>query len=195
MEKYMHRTPPRPRHQQKELSDCRIRKPFVEDGRQRSIPIKKMRLHKDTRHLIYNDSSISTFSQENRSARTSRSPSPGFDPLAVASNAHKISLSSSPPSRAKWVNRRLACFMAREYLSRGTLLGKPWPPQDSNMTPPENATAQPKKNLQGDKAAREREALYYTVTTDFLRSDDSHIPCYLVRHKIFCIRRFRLSRT
>ncbi|GLJ36404.1 hypothetical protein SUGI_0730900 [Cryptomeria japonica] len=176
MEKYIYRSPPQLQHLQKELSNCRRRKPFVEDDRQRSIPIKKMRLHKDTQHLIYNDSSISTFSQEHRSVRISGSQSPGFDPLAVASNAHKISLSSSPPSPAKAVNWRLACFMAREYLSRGTLLGKPWPPQDSNMRPQENATAQPKKNLQGDKAASERETLYYTLTTDFLRSDDIHIP-------------------
>ncbi|GLJ36422.1 hypothetical protein SUGI_0731320 [Cryptomeria japonica] len=178
MDKYMHWPTPQPQQQQKELGDCRIRKPSVEDGRQRSTPFKKMRLHKDTQYLINNESSNSSFSQGqiHRSARTSRSPSPGIDRHAMASNAHKISLSTAPPSRTKAVNRRLACFMAREYLSRGTLLGKPWPPQDSNMTPQENATAQEKKNLQGDKAASEREALYYTLTTDFFRSDDIHIP-------------------
>ncbi|GLJ36412.1 hypothetical protein SUGI_0731020 [Cryptomeria japonica] len=138
-----------------------------------------MRLHKDTKYLINSDSSNSAFSQGriHRSNRTSRSPTPGFDLLAVASNARKIPNSSAPLSLAKAVNWRLACFMAREYLSCGTLLGKPLPPQDSNTTPRENgASAQPKKNIGGDEAASEREALYYTLTTDFLRSDDIHIP-------------------
>ncbi|GLJ36418.1 hypothetical protein SUGI_0731220 [Cryptomeria japonica] len=174
----MYRPRPQPQQQQKEVSDCRRRKPFAEDDWRRSTPFKKMKLHKDTQHLINIDSSKSTFSQGkfHRSTRTSRSPSPGFDPLTIASNAHKIPPSSAPPSRAKVVNWRLACFMAREYLSRGTLLGKPWPPQDSNGTPWENASAQPRKNIRGDEAAGERESLYFTLTTNFLRSDDIHLP-------------------
>ncbi|GLJ36420.1 hypothetical protein SUGI_0731260 [Cryptomeria japonica] len=175
----MHRLPPKPQQQKKQLADCRKRKPCVEDSRQRSRSFKKMRLHKDTQYLINNDSSNSTFSQGqiHRSNRTSRSPSSGFDRFAIPSNAHKILHSSAPPSPSKAVNWRLPCFMPREYLSRETLLGKPLPPQDSNTTPRENgASAKPKKNIGGDEAASEREALYSTLTTDFLRSDDIHIP-------------------
>ncbi|GLJ36399.1 hypothetical protein SUGI_0730830 [Cryptomeria japonica] len=177
MDKYMHRSPLRPQQQQKEWADCRRRKPFVEDDRRTSIMSKKMRLLKDAEYFMSNNvsSNYSSF-QGHGSARTSQSPPAGFDPLPIASNGHKIPPPCLPPSGAKAVNRRLACFLAREYLHRGTLLGKPWPPQDSNTTPRENATAQPKKKLRGDEAAREQEALYSTLTTDFLRSDDIHIP-------------------
>ncbi|GLJ36401.1 hypothetical protein SUGI_0730850 [Cryptomeria japonica] len=174
MDKYMHRSSPRP---QKDWADCRRRKPFVEDDRRTSIMSKKMRLLNDTQYFTNNDSSSNYTSYQGQgSARTSQSPQAGFDPLAIVSNRHKIPTPCLPPSGAKAVNRRLACFLAREYLHRGTLLGKPWPPQDSNSTPRGNTTAQPKKNLRGDEATREQEVLYSTLTTDFLRSDDIHIP-------------------
>ncbi|GLJ36423.1 hypothetical protein SUGI_0731330 [Cryptomeria japonica] len=177
MEKYMHRFPPQPQRQQKELGDCRRRKPFVEDDWRRSTPFKKMRLIQDTQHVINNnENSKSTFYQVHGCARTSRSPLPGFDPLAVTSNAHKMPPPSSAHSRSKAVNWRLACFLAREYLCHGTLLGKPWPLQDSNLRPQGIGTAQSKKELHTDKAASEREAQYFTFTTNFLRSDDTHIP-------------------
>ncbi|GLJ36400.1 hypothetical protein SUGI_0730840 [Cryptomeria japonica] len=177
MEKHMHRSPPRPQQQQKEWADCRKRKPFVEDDRRISIVSKKMRLFKDTEYFTNNNASSNYTSYQGQgSARTSQSPQAGFDPLAIASNGHKIPPPCLPPPGAKAVNRRLACFLAREYLQRGTLMGKPWPPQDSNTTPRENATAQLKKNLRGDEAAREQEALYSTLTSNFLCSDDIHIP-------------------
>ncbi|GLJ36425.1 hypothetical protein SUGI_0731370 [Cryptomeria japonica] len=177
MDKYMHRPPLRPQKQQKDLADFKRRKPSVEDDWRTSITSKKIRLLKDTEYLINNKvSSEYTSSQGQGSARTSQSPPAGFDPLPVASYAHKSSPPSLEPSRSKAVNWRLACFLAREYLSRGTLLGKPWPPQDSNVRPRENATVQPNKDLQGDEAASEREEQYSTFTTNFLRSDDVHIP-------------------
>ncbi|GLJ15567.1 hypothetical protein SUGI_0255800 [Cryptomeria japonica] len=90
---------------------------------------KKMRLLKDAEYLINDNASLNyNVYQAHGSARTSQSPLTGFDPLAIASNGHKIPPPCLPPSGAKAINRRLACFLAREYLQRGTLLGKPWPP-------------------------------------------------------------------
>jgi hypothetical protein len=65
----------------------------------------------------------------------------------------------------KVVNWRLACFMCNEYLTRGTLLGRPWPPQDSNPNWHEN----------NDESRREKERLYHTLT-DFLQAGDAHLP-------------------
>ncbi|GLJ36435.1 hypothetical protein SUGI_0731650 [Cryptomeria japonica] len=167
MEKYKHL--PLPLHLlQKELPDSRRRKPSSDEDDGRSgRTSKKMRLEKEkenANNINNNDSSNSTSSslqQGQGFSRSSRSPRAGLDPLT--SNSHKTLLTNLPPPKGKVVNWRLACFMAREYLSRGTLLGKPWPPQDSNPR-------------QGDETAKEKERLYSVVSTDFLRSDDVHIP-------------------
>ncbi|GLJ36430.1 hypothetical protein SUGI_0731520 [Cryptomeria japonica] len=176
MDNYMYRRSPQPEEQRKELANCRKRKPSVEDVRQRSIMSTKVRLHEKTEHVINNNSSNSSSSQGHGYGTTNRSPPAGLNSLVTTSNSDKTPLPSlvlSPPKAFNW---RLACFLASEYLSRGTLLGKPWPTQKSDTMPWENATAHPKKKLRGDEAAREQEALYSSLTTNFLRSDDIHIP-------------------
>ncbi|GLJ36431.1 hypothetical protein SUGI_0731550 [Cryptomeria japonica] len=177
MDNYMYRPTPQPQEQQKELANCRKRNPSVEDSTRISIMSKKMKLHKNEEDVINcTKSSNCTSSQGHGSDGTNRSSSAVFNTLANASNANKSAQSRLLPSPTKAVNWRLACFLASEYLSRGTLLGKPWPMKDSNGIPGENATAQPKKKLRGDVFAREKEAIYSTLTANFLRSDDIQIP-------------------
>ncbi|GLJ36429.1 hypothetical protein SUGI_0731440 [Cryptomeria japonica] len=173
MDNYMYKPTPQPQEQRIELADCRKRKPFVEDDWRRSIMSKKMKLQKNKEHVMNNNnSSNSICSQGHGSGKSSRSPLSGFNPF---SNSHKI-----PPrllaSPAKAVNWRLACFLASEYLSCGTLLGKTLPMKDVNGISGENATTQPKKKVNGDHSAREKEAIYSTLTANFLPSDDIHIP-------------------
>lgn len=73
-----------------------------------------------------------------------------------------------PVDKKKAVNWRLACFMANEYLTHGTLLGRPWPPQDSNpKCGHENKYKSKPKSAALDK--------YHTLT-DFLRAGDVHLP-------------------
>lgn len=107
-----------------------------------------------------------------------RSPRTRFDP----ETEYKTSFRSPnlPPRRPvnekEVVNWRLACFMANEYLTRGTLLGTPWLPQDSN--PKCRHGNNDKSELRFgslDESRREKERLYDTVA-DFLRAGDVHLP-------------------
>jgi hypothetical protein len=61
--------------------------------------------------------------------------------------------------------------MANEYLTHGTLLGKP-PPQDSNTERHEVTSATEEES---PESRREKERLYYTLA-DLLRAGDVHIP-------------------
>lgn len=85
-----------------------------------------------------------------------------------------------PVDKKKAVNWRLACFMANEYLTHGTLLGRPWPPQDSNpkcghenkyKSKPKSAAL----DKDDDEMRREKERVYHTLT-DFLRAGDVQLP-------------------
>ncbi|GLJ36433.1 hypothetical protein SUGI_0731580 [Cryptomeria japonica] len=177
MDNYMYWPKLHPQEQLTDLADCRIRKPSVEDDMRRGIRSKKMKLQKNTEHVINNNrNSNFTSSKRHGSVRTSRSPPVESNSVANASNAYKIPPPRLPSSPAKAVNWRLACFLASEYLSGGTLLGKPWPTEDSDTIPWENYTPRPKKKLRGHEASREKEALYSTLTANFLLSDDIHIP-------------------
>jgi hypothetical protein len=82
-------------------------------------------------------------------------------------------------NKKKAVNWRLACFLANEYLTRRTLLGRPWPPQDSNPKcyHENNDKSKPKSaslNQDEFQSRREKERLYYTLA-DFLRTGDVHL--------------------
>jgi len=110
-------------------------------------------------------------------------PRPGFDPQ-TNDNLYKTSARSPnlPPqlsvNETKVVNWRLACFMCNEYLTRGTLLGRPWPTQDSKPNWHENNDkSQQSHSLDqdGDESRREKERLYHTLT-DFLQAGDVHLP-------------------
>lgn len=109
-----------------------------------------------------------------------RSPRPGFEPRTddklYKSYAGGLNLSlrrSVPPvNEKKLVNWRLACFMSNEYLTRGTLLGRPWPPQDSND---ESKAKSGSLDENADESRSEKERLYRTLT-DFLRAGDVHLP-------------------
>lgn len=100
-----------------------------------------------------------------------RSHRAGFDPLTDDNLLYKTSIRGPnlQPQRSvnekKAVNWRLACFMCNEYLTRGTLLGSPWPPQDSNPNGQQN----------NDESRRDKERLYHTLT-DFVQAGDVHLP-------------------
>ena len=111
-------------------------------------------------------------------------PQPGFDPETNYELYKTSGRGSSLPPRPsanekKVVNWRLACFMCNEYLTRGTLLGRPWPPQDSKPNCHESdEKLQPKSGCldqDGDECRREKERLYHTIT-DFLKEGDVHLP-------------------
>jgi len=114
-----------------------------------------------------------------------RSPRTGFDPQ-TEDKPYKTSVRSPnlPPRRPvnekKVVNWRLACFMSHEYLTRGTLLGKPWQPQDSNPkcrheNNDKSELRSSSVDQEGDESKREKEKLYLTLA-DFLRAGDVHLP-------------------
>jgi len=114
-----------------------------------------------------------------------RSPWPGIDPLTDRNLLYKTSARAPnlPPRRSvnekKVVNWRLACYMSNEYLTRGTLLGRPWPPQDSKPNWHENNDkSEPNSgplDEDGDESRRDKERLYHTLA-DFLRAGDVHLP-------------------
>lgn len=102
---------------------------------------------------------------------------PGFEPRTneklntIYTGSPNLS-SRRSVNEKKLVNWRLACFLSNEYLSRGTLLGSLWPPQDSNS---KSKPMSGSSDENADEIRREKERLYGTVT-GFLRDGDVHLP-------------------
>lgn len=191
--KDLHLDTPMDRYKQQQQHDLAFsrRKP-VDDGRR-----TKMRQEKETtENSNYNDSNGTNFNSTSFSLHKQlqpyrgvggsrgRSPRRGFEPQTddelYKTNARCPNLSPRRPVNAKkLVNWRLACFMSNEYLTRGTLLGRPWPPQDSN--PNWHGISDKSKSkfasLDQDEAEsrREKEAMYHTLT-DSIRAGDIHFP-------------------
>lgn len=108
----------------------------------------------------------------------------GFDPRTSDNGLYKTSAGGAPcflPVRStnekKAVNWRLACFLANEYLTCRTLLGRPWPPKDSNRHEEIHQSAPMSESLNEVEyeSRKEKERLYYTLA-DFLRTGDVHLP-------------------
>jgi hypothetical protein len=154
------------------------RRKLLDDGRR-----TKMRKEKETTQRNNHNDSNGTNSNSTSSSlhkqtlphrgegggSRGRSPRPGFEPQTLYktySRGPNLSPRRSLNAK-KLVNWRLACFMSNEYLTRGTLLGRPWPPQDSNNSK--------NPDREADESRREKERLYYTLT-DFLRAGDVHLP-------------------
>lgn len=114
-----------------------------------------------------------------------RSARPGFDPQSDDS-LYKDSIRNPnlqvrrSVNEKKLVNWGLACFMSNEYLTRGTLLGRPWPPQESNpsghrmycKSTPESASL----DQDEDESRRDKQAALYHTVTDSLRTGNVHLP-------------------
>lgn len=164
------------RQQLQHESDFRRRRP-ADEGRRTKMRKEEGKTDNDTDSGGTNSNSTSSplrkqpRPQGGIGGSRGRSPRPGVDPLTDDNILYKTSVRgpSLPPRRSvnekKVVNWRLACFMCNEYLTRGTLLGRPWPPQDSNPNWQENK----------DGTGSEKERLYHTLT-DFLQAGDVHLP-------------------
>lgn len=177
--------------QQQHEFDFRRKRP-ADEGRR-----TKMRRERETTESNNNDSSgtnsNSTSSSllkqprhngEGGGRSRGRSPRTGFDPQTeeklYKTSVRTPNLPPRRPENEKKVNWRLACFMSHEYLTRGTLLGRPWPPQDSNpqCRYEKNDKSEPRSSCldqEGDESKREKERLYLTLA-DFLRTGDVHLP-------------------
>jgi len=179
------------RQQQQYASDFRSRWP-ADEGRRTKVRMEKERPdsnNNDSSGKNSNSTSSSPHKQpqsngEGEGGSRSRSLRPGFDPQ-TNDNLYKTSARGPnlPPrpsvKETKVVNWRLACFMCNEYLTRGTLLGRPWPQRDSKPNSHENNDkSQPKSgslDQDGDESKREKERLYHTLA-DFLQAGDVHLP-------------------
>lgn len=176
------------KQQQRHESDFRRRRP-VDEGRR-----TKMRMERETTdndrsgtNSKFTFSSLRKQSQPHGGIGGSRGRflRPGFDPLTDENLLHKTcaGVPNLPPQRSvnekNVVNWRLACFMCNEYLTLGTLLGSPWPPQDSIPNWHEiTDKSEPKsgsRNENEDESRRDKERVYHTLT-DFLRAGDVHLP-------------------
>jgi hypothetical protein len=183
MEKY--------KRQQKQYElEFRRRKP-VDYGRR-----TRMKREKETTDNNHNDSSGKNSNSTSSSllkqpqphragggGSRAQSPRPGFDPQ-TDEKLYKTSVRGpklqgrQSVNEKKLVNWRLACFMSNEYLTRGTLLGRPWPPQDSNPSRHGiNHKSMPKSvslDQDEDENRREKETLYHTLS-ESLRAGDVHL--------------------
>lgn len=164
--------------QQQELA-CRPRKP-VDYGRRTEINREKEATDHNNNSGT-NPNSRSSFLKKPHLHRgggsRGRLARPGFEPRTneklntIYAGSPNLS-SRRLVNEKKLVNWRLACFLSYEYLSRGTLLGSLWPPQDSNSKS-KPMSGSPDENA--DEIRREKERLYATVT-GFLRDGDVHLP-------------------
>jgi hypothetical protein len=172
------------RQQQQQESDFNPRRP-ADEGRRTKMRMGKEITDSSGKNSNCTSSSLYKQPQPNgEGGSTGRSPRPGFDPQ-TNDNLYKTSARSPnlPPqlsvNETKVVNWRLACCMCNEYLTLGTLLGRPWPTQDSKPNWHENnGKSQPKSgslDQDGDESRREKERLYHTLA-DFLQAGDVHLP-------------------
>ncbi|KAG2719261.1 hypothetical protein I3843_03G250700 [Carya illinoinensis] len=106
----------------------------------------------------------------------------GFDEFKPSTTTTKLSKPDAPEEKPISFNRNrlLAGYLAHEYLTRGTLLGRPWDPvQDeavsvSNRGDPNGNGEAEERRRRGPRQVEDYER--YVGVANLLKTDGAHVP-------------------
>lgn len=128
-------------------------------------------------------SSSSSFSIRSRKRKSSEENESSGSKSCSVDDEHDH-LKSSKEKKRKIANWKLACYLANEYMTNGTLLGRRIMDQQQHQdcrngnrpvvleVPLPDTTEEIRKQQQKEKQG----IIIYSTIMDFLRSDDLHLP-------------------